>query len=54
MSFFSLVWIGDWTDGRLLADENPQWVAQQFLRFLAEDDGIPAVDLSYLKDRVGM
>ena len=39
---------------RVTGDENPQWVAQRVNEFLAEDDGIPAVDLSYLKNQVGM
>ena len=33
-------------------DENPGWTANRILSFLAEDEGIPSVDLSYLKDKV--
>ena len=35
-----------------LGDENPAWTADRIGKFLALDDGIPSVDLSYLKDRV--
>ena len=44
----------EWVNMTVVGDENPQWVARRFQQFLAEDDGIPAVDLSYLEDRVGM
>lgn len=33
-------------------DENPKWTAERVGAFLALDDGIPAVDLSKLKNRV--
>ena len=36
-----------------VADENPVWVANRVLKFLANDDSpIPSIDLSYLKDKV--
>ncbi|RYP09974.1 hypothetical protein DL765_008243 [Monosporascus sp. GIB2] len=39
--------------GHWSADENPEWVANRVLKFLAGDDSpLPAVDLSYLKDLV--
>ncbi|RYP51203.1 hypothetical protein DL768_003409 [Monosporascus sp. mg162] len=39
--------------GHWIADENPEWVANRVLKFLAQDDSpLPAVDLSYLKDLV--
>ncbi|RYP36759.1 hypothetical protein DL766_001795 [Monosporascus sp. MC13-8B] len=39
--------------GHWIADENPEWVANRVLKFLAGDDSaLPAVDLSYLKDLV--
>ncbi|KAI1491243.1 Alpha/Beta hydrolase protein [Biscogniauxia mediterranea] len=39
--------------GHWIADENPVWVANRVLKFLAEDTSPPpAVDLSYLKDLV--
>ncbi|KAK7739964.1 hypothetical protein SLS53_005558 [Cytospora paraplurivora] len=39
--------------GHWIADENPWWVANRFLQFLAEDASAPAsVDLSYLDDKV--
>ncbi|RYP91941.1 hypothetical protein DL770_001915 [Monosporascus sp. CRB-9-2] len=39
--------------GHWIADENPEWVANRVLEFLAEDDSpLPAVDLSYLRDLV--
>ncbi len=33
-----------------VGDENPQWTADRLLSFFAEDEGIPSMDLSYLKD----
>ena len=39
--------------GHWILDENPNWVARRVLQFLGEDQtGIPAVDLSSLRDRV--
>ncbi|CAJ2501860.1 Uu.00g047130.m01.CDS01 [Anthostomella pinea] len=39
--------------GHWIADENPVWVADRVQQFLAKDtSALPAVDLSYLKDRV--
>ena len=35
-----------------LGDENPTWTANRIASFLSEDDGIPSVDLSYLKNKV--
>lgn len=39
------------TDG-VVGDENPEWTANRLLSYLAEDEGIPSVDLSYLKNKV--
>lgn len=33
-------------------DENPEWTANRIAQFLALDEGIPSVDLSYLTDKV--
>ncbi|KAK7035996.1 putative hydrolase or acyltransferase of alpha beta superfamily protein [Favolaschia claudopus] len=39
--------------GHWIADENPNWVADRILKFLGRDnDALPAVDLSHLKDQV--
>lgn len=38
--------------GHWLGDENPEWTANRLLSFFAEDEGIPSIDLSYLKDKV--
>lgn len=35
-----------------VGDENPEWTANGLLSFFAEDEGIPSVDLSYLKNKV--
>ena len=47
-------WVIDWLTGviPLLGDENPEWTADRIGKFLALDDGIPAVDLSVLKNKV--
>lgn len=33
-------------------DENPEWTAAKIAQFIAEDGGIPSVDLSYLTNKV--
>ncbi|KEY66630.1 hypothetical protein S7711_01925 [Stachybotrys chartarum IBT 7711] len=39
--------------GHWIADENPVWVTNRFLRFLARDNStLPAIDLSSFRDRV--
>ena len=38
--------------GHWILDENPEEVAQRVMEFLGEDDGIPAIDLSYLAGKV--
>ncbi|KAF6236294.1 hypothetical protein HO173_005547 [Letharia columbiana] len=38
--------------GHWLGDESPEWIANRVLNFFAEDEGIPPVDLSYLKNKV--
>ena len=35
-----------------VADENPVWLAHRIAQFLQADDGIPALDLAYLDNRV--
>lgn len=37
---------------RSSGDENTEWTADRIASFLGEDDGIPSVDLSYLKNKV--
>ncbi|KAI9726677.1 MAG: hypothetical protein M1834_008942 [Cirrosporium novae-zelandiae] len=38
--------------GHWIGDENPKWTGNRVSRFLAEDGGIPTVDLGYLTDKV--
>jgi hypothetical protein len=35
-----------------IADENPVWLAKRISQFLQADEGIPALDLAYLEDKV--
>lgn len=41
------------TDHQNAADENPEWVANRFLEFIADDASPPAsIDLSSLENKV--
>ena len=49
----AMPWSYSWVSAdRDAGDENPQWSADRLLSFFAENEGIPSVDLSYLKDKV--
>ena len=43
---------GRFSADECIGDENPEWTANRLLSFFAKDEGIPSVDLSYLKNKI--